>query len=154
MLREQNIEKLEKLPKSLKKVAKETFKLACIDNSLHYSELMNVLNRIGIELDNQEFKVFLKDCEMEDDDTISYSSFIQGLERLFQDQNTKPKVIVCDVLKHNLKNKKIKIEDLADFLEKNKWFMQDADIRDFLMELHLHLDENGMIDLDEIEFSN
>lgn len=154
MLRMENMEKLEKLPTALKSLAKEAFDLEATNGFLHCSLINSALLRLGVDADSDLFRVFLKDCEMESDDTISSKNFLLGLQRLLQDQHTKPKKVVTDVLKYHIKNIKVKLTELADFLDENKWFMQDNDIKEFLVDLHFYLDENGMIDLNELEFNN
>jgi hypothetical protein len=105
-------------------------------------------------MDDDQFRVFLKDCELDDEDKVSYKTFIQGLKRLLQDTKSNPKLIVSIVLKQNFKHKKVDTKSISEFLEKNKWFMQDADIRDFLIDLHFNLDENNQVDIDTIEFTS
>ena len=153
MIRGENIEKLEKLTGNIQRIAGEAFGIESENGFLHYSKMGAALRRIGIVMDNEQFRVFLKDCEMEYNNSVSLENFLQGIQRLTQDQNTKPKKIVCDVLKHHLKSIKITLKDLGDFLEKHRWFMRDEDIKEFLIDLHFHLDENERIDLSEIVFS-
>ena len=154
MLRRDNIENLENLPESVEKLAKESFGLGTNTKYLHYSDLSGVLARIGVTMDDDHFRVFLKDCEMEDNDTIYYQNFLLGLQRLLQDQNLNSKTVVSEVLSYHLKKKKISLDELGVFFETHKWFMKNSDIRDFLVDLHFNLDENGMINIQDIEFTS
>lgn len=154
MQRRQDIEKVEKLPKVAKKIIKEAFGLSTLYGYLHYTQVREVLKRVGLEMDDDQFRVFLKDCELDDEDKVSYKNFTQGLKRLLQDTKVNPKLIVSTVLKQNFKHKKVDPKNISEFLEKNKWFMQDADIRDFLIDLHFNLDENNQVDIDTIEFTS
>ncbi|OMJ81478.1 hypothetical protein SteCoe_18045 [Stentor coeruleus] len=154
MQRRQDIEKVEKIPKIAKQIIKEAFGLSTLYGYLYYTQVREVLKRVGIEMDDDQFRVFLKDCELDEEDKVSYKTFIQGIKRLLQDTKANPKLIVSEVLKQNFKHKKVDPRNISEFLERNKWFMQDADIRDFLIDLHFNLDENNQVDVDTIEFTS
>lgn len=147
-------EKLPKLPQGIKSLVKEAFDLSSTNWQVNYLEVKNILYRIGIIMDNDQFRVFLKDCEMDDFDSISYKNFIKGLKRMKNNIKHKPHKIVSEVLKYHLEKDQVHLSEISDFLQRNRWFMKDEDIHDFLVDLHFNLNSKNLVDLNEVEFSS
>lgn len=147
-------EKLPKLSKSLKSLATEAFDLSSNNWKINFSDVKNILYRIGIIMDNDQFRVFLKDCEMDDFDSISYKNLIKGLKRMKNNIKQRPQKIVKEVLKFNLDKDQANLSEISDFMQQNRWFMKDEDIHEFLVDLHFNLNSKGVVDLNEIEFSS
>ena len=147
-------EKLPKLPKGLKSLATEAFDLSSNNWKIDFTEVKNILYRIGIIMDNDQFRVFLKDCELDDFDNISYKNLIKGLKRMKNNIKKKPQKIVKEVLRFHLDKDQANLSEISDFMQQNRWFMKDEDIHDFLVDLHFNLNSKGLVDLSEIEFSS
>lgn len=150
----EGLEKLNNYSGHMQKLAKEAFELENKSGVIHYTKLNNILARLGIELEEDHFRVFLKDCEMEPNDTILLKGFMIGLQRLLKGQTVTEKKVVREVLKYHLKKNKASLGEIANFFEVNRWFMRDSDIKEFLIGLHFNLDKSDLVDIDEIEFNN
>jgi hypothetical protein len=154
MVRTENIERLDKLPTRFNELIRESYELSEETGAIYYTDLVDVIIRLGVKMNDDQFRVFLKDCEMGNNEEVEYENLEQGIKRIMQQNKVGAKRVVADVLRYELEKKKVTMKELAGFLEERKWFMHDADIRDFLIDLHFNLDENNLVDIDGIEISS
>jgi hypothetical protein len=147
-------EKLPKLNIHLKTLIKEAFELGTVTWKMHYLKVKDLLTRIGVEMDNDQFRVFLKDCELDEEDCVGYKSLIRGIKRLISNLSKKPGSVVTNVLKNYFEKDLLTIGEVSEYLQKNRWFMRDEDIHEFLVDLHFNLNSKNLVVIDEIVFSS
>ena len=146
-------EKLPKLEGDLKHLIREAFELSSSNWKIFYKDLKCLLHRLGVEMDNDQFRVFLKDCDLDEDDYVGFKNLIKGLKRLKSNLNKRPRTVISQVLKNYFEKDLLTVNEVSEFLQKNRWFMKAEDIHEFLVDLHFNLNSKGLVVVDEIEFS-
>ena len=153
LLMDTSNEKLPKLDKDLKYLIREAFELSSSNWKIFYIDVKYLLHRLGVEMDNDQFRVFLKDCDLDEDDFVGFKNLIKGVKRLRSNLNKRPKTVISQVLKNYFEKDLLSVAEVSEFLQKNRWFMKAEDIHEFLVDLHFNLNSKGLVVVDEIEFS-
>lgn len=153
LLMDTSNEKLPKLDKDLKYLIREAFELSSSNWKIFYMDVKYLLHRLGVEMDNDQFRVFLKDCDLDEDDFVGFKNLIKGVKRLRSNLNKRPKTVISQVLKNYFEKDLLSVAEVSEFLQKNRWFMKAEDIHEFLVDLHFNLNSKGLVVVDEIEFS-
>ena len=129
---------------TMKEIAQEVFYLFAEGNSIHATQLDDVLSLIGIRLREDELRLFAKECSPDKDNFVTIKGFLMAIERILDGFELNPTEVVRYVLlKYFKKVRKMNISDLTDFFDEWSWHFSDDILKDFLLESETLADERG-----------
>lgn len=135
----------------MRQLAEEVFLLVSTDRkTIHVTEIDEVLNLIGVQLQEDELRLFAKECAPDKNNFLSLDSFKIAIERVLYGFEIKPHEVVKHVLNEHFKKKKINIGDLSDFFNEWSWHFNEEDLREFLVEAQSLADELGYFKHEEV----
>ena len=141
----------------MKKLTEESFLLVCPygTKKLEVKDLDNVMDLIGIHLEEDELRVFAKECEPDEENQISLNSFKNAIERILFSFELKVHEVTKEVIQEylieqdNLKET-ITLEELTAFFNEWSWHFSEDDVREFLVEVQFLSDDKTQIEIDKI----
>lgn len=129
---------------TMKGIAQEVFYLFAENNTIHATQLDDVLSLIGIRLREDELRLFAKECSPDKENFVTLKGFLMAIERILDGFELNPQEVVKYVLlKYFKKAKKMNISDLTDFFDEWSWHFSDDIIQDFLLESETLADDHG-----------
>ncbi|OMJ77190.1 hypothetical protein SteCoe_23265 [Stentor coeruleus] len=136
----------------MRKIAEEVFFLVAGQRkTIYVTEIDEVLRLIGVRLNEDELRLFAKECSPNKENFIFISGFMIAIERILYGYDMNPHEIVRFVLKdHFGKKKKLTVADLNDFFNEWSWHFNEENMKEFLLESQSLADEAGFFKNEEI----
>ncbi|OMJ76737.1 hypothetical protein SteCoe_23852 [Stentor coeruleus] len=136
----------------MRKIAEEVFFLVAGQRkTIYVTEIDDVLRLIGVRLNEDELRLFAKECSPDKENFIFISGFMIAIERVLYGYDMDPHEIVRFVLKdHFGKKQKLTVADLNDFFNEWSWHFNEENMKEFLLESQSLADESGFFKNEEI----
>ena len=129
----------------MKKISEEVFLLfSDSDQSIHATQLDDVLSLLGVRLREDELRLFAKECSPDKDNFVSLHGFLMAIERILTAFDLNPGEVVSYILLNYFKkSRKMTVADLTDFFDEWSWHFSDEIIDEFLLESQTLADDSG-----------
>jgi hypothetical protein len=136
----------------MKKISEEVFLLVSNNRkTIHVVDLDEVMNLIGVRLDEDELRLFAKECSPDRNNLITLKNFKIAAERILYGFELNSHEVVRAILKEYFSKKpKITINDLNELFNEWSWHFADEDLREFLIETQTLADPSGYIRHEEV----
>ena len=136
----------------MKKIAEEVFLLVSTNRkTIHVTEIDEVLNLIGIRLQEDELRLFAKECSPDKNNFVNFRGFEIAVERILFGFDMNPHEVVNYILNEFFKGKqKINISELNEFFNEWSWHFNEDDLREFLKEVQPLAEEDGYFKFEHV----
>ncbi|OMJ86008.1 hypothetical protein SteCoe_12577 [Stentor coeruleus] len=131
--------KYQDLPEFVLSFTEEIFTLYS-EKLLPVDDLEDVLGMCGIELNDDELRLFARECKPDNEYRISLENFKKAMSVIVKSKHFSPRVVVKKLLtsyfRENLGKSlaQVRVEDLKQFFNEFMWHFSDEDIEQFLVE--------------------
>lgn len=142
----------------IKNYALEAFNL-CKDpesGTVNVYELEDLIALLGVKLNDDELRLFAKECKPLNLSEIEAEGFCKAASTLFTSRKIRPEFVIRVVLERFFKEfngkvvKEVNLDDLRQFFNEFWWHFTDDDIQDFLWETKFILGDIGTVSISEL----
>jgi hypothetical protein len=144
--------------KDIENYATDVFNI-CKDrenNMVHIEELEDLIALCGLKLENDELRLFAKECKPVDNQFIPLENFKTAVLTIFASRKLKPDFVVRTVLERYYKEgkgrnvKDASLEEIKQFFNDFWWHFVEEDVEDFLWETRFVLEDTGTAEINEL----
>jgi hypothetical protein len=148
--REKSRRELQELPSNdLRRQVQEVFALVSTHDKVHISQIDELLSLCGMTLEEDELRLFAKECEPDDRHFIDYSSFEGAVQRLVESVREEPLKVLSRILGPYSEEKCVKLKEIRRFFADQSWHFMPEDMEKFMVEVK-YLAKDGTVSLESL----
>ncbi|OMJ72318.1 hypothetical protein SteCoe_29264 [Stentor coeruleus] len=156
--REKYGEKPELKDQVIENYAKEVFNLYKDqeNQTVDVEELEDMIALCGVKLEDDELRLFAKECKPEGNQNITCQGFCNAVMTIMASRKLRPEFVVRVVLTRHFQEGRGKnvqdasIEEIKQFFNDFYWHFTEDDIQDFLWETRFVLEDIGTAEISEL----
>lgn len=137
------------------KQLEEAFALCAEQDAVHISQLDNLTCMLGQEFDEDELRVFAKECEPDEQFYIELPNFKNAVNNLTASSKLDPDEVVMVLFKGLLRKNQeahLSIADIEQFFRENGYHLTEDEAREFLYDIRFLLDDGADMKMKEFAF--
>jgi hypothetical protein len=137
------------------KLIEEAFALCADQGALHISQLDNFTNMFGYELDEDELRVFAKECEPDEDFYIELENFKRASQRLAASSLLEPEEVVLTLFRRFFKSdeeQNLSVAHIEQFFSEHGYHLTEEEAQEFLQDIRFLLDDGASMKLKEFAY--